>query len=141
MSKSGTLLTFNRTRLRLACLGATQPSPVVYFGISAEGPALCGCYYAGPPHYAALILSESTYSGRKSEIQSRGFSHSDHSGEDPRSFNAGDSIARSARQTNVYRYRRSYICATQGNRELQTERSRTAKAQAVRKENEIRGDL
>jgi hypothetical protein len=83
----------------------------------------------GPSHYAALILSESTYSGRKSEVQSRGFSHSDHSGKDARSFNAGDSVACSARQTNVYCYRRSHICATQGNRELQTERSRKAEGQ------------
>jgi len=39
MHKSGTLLTFHRTRLRLACLGATQPSPIVASAfLSKPGP-------------------------------------------------------------------------------------------------------
>jgi len=72
VSNSGNLLRFNRTEAVLALdLSASVPCVI---GIIADGPAFCGCGYAGLSHYAAVWFAKSTRLERKREVQSTGIS-------------------------------------------------------------------
>jgi hypothetical protein len=129
MRKSGTLLTLlDGTRLRLACLGVTQPSPVVFIGISAEGPAFC--YQAGPSHYAAKRVITSTALWAKCEDQSRRFDKASYSRKAARSIATGNQPANRAWEFKYGSNRRASVCIPRGSREFHT--GHRWKAEAIR---------
>lgn len=109
--------------------GQRNPSHVFIGTVPKARPFYGSCSYAGPSHYAAYMLSESTYTERKSENQSRRLGHSDYSGEDARGINTGDCIACEARQTKVRVYRRPYVCVSQGSGKIHARHTGTAKEQ------------
>ncbi len=131
MRESGTLLTFNRTRLRFACLGTTQPSPVGSSAFSAEGPALCGYYQAGLSHYAAKPLAKSMALRQKREDQSKRISQPSYSRSHARSLEASDRRLNQAGQADDRPDRRSYVPVEERGRRLQAERR--WKAETIRK--------
>src|ERR1700730_1114108 len=89
MRESGTLLTLlDRTRLRLACLGATQPSPVSSSALLPKARLLLRL--GEPSHYAAKPLAKSMALRQKSEDQSKRVSQPSYCRSNARSLEASD---------------------------------------------------